>query len=476
MTKVKTKFVCKECGYETSKWMGKCPYCNEWNSLEEIIIETKKDLNNNSRSAAQRKPIKKLSEVTSSNSDRIITNINEFNRVMGGGIVKDSITIITAKPGAGKSTLLLQVADDVSSKGHKVIYATGEESDSQIKNRADRILNKINDNIWIVSDTSLNNVVDSINEIDPDLIIVDSIQAFVLDEYLPSRAGSPTQTMECANKLLRIAKNSDRPRAVFLVGQMNKNEEIAGLRSLEHLVDTVLIIEGENEEEFRALQSSKNRFGGTGEIGFFVMTENGMVSINNPSEFFMTKREEGETISGSTLTVVREGSRPIIVEVESLVSNSFTPYPSRIGENLGKDQLNTLISILEQRGGFNLFNKNVVIKITGGLRLREQAINLAVIMSIVSSVYNKGIPNDIVFIADVGLTGELKKVPSLEARIRELDRMGFKKVYVAKNAFSRPVKFSNIKVIELKTLSEVVKHVFGSVKRDKEVNKKEENL
>ena len=455
--------------------MGKCPNCGEWNSLEENTVNLNKG-SNSTRSSAKKNTIKKLSEVTSSNSDRIITSINEFNRVMGGGIVKDSVSIITAKPGAGKSTLLLQVADDVSSKGHRVIYASGEESDSQIKSRADRILNKINDNIWIISDTSLNNVVDSINEIDPDLIIVDSIQAFVLDEYLPSRAGSPTQTMECANELLRIAKNSDRPRAVFLVGQMNKNEEIAGLRSLEHLVDTVLIIEGENEEEFRALQSSKNRFGGTGEIGFFVMTENGMVSINNPSEFFMTKREEGETVSGSTLTVVREGSRPIIVEVESLVSNSFTPYPSRIGENLGKDQLNTLISILEQRGGFNLFNKNVVIKITGGLRLREQAINLAVIMSIVSSVYNKGIPNDIVFIADVGLTGELKKVPSLEARIRELDRMGFKRVYVARNAFSRPVKFNNIKVIELKTLSEVVKHVFGSVKRDKEVNKKEENL
>lgn len=402
-----------------------------------------------------------MAEVTSSNSDRIITNINEFNRVMGGGIVKDSITIITAKPGAGKSTLLLQVADDVSSKGHKVVYASGEESDSQIKNRADRILNKINNNIWIMSDTSLNNVIDSVIEVDPDLIIVDSIQTFTLDEYLPSRAGSPTQTMECANELLRIAKNNDRPRAVILVGQMNKNEEIAGLRSLEHLVDTVLIIDGENEEELRALQSSKNRFGGTGEIGFFGMTETGMVSIDNPSEFFMTKREEGDAVSGSALTVVREGSRPIIVEVESLVSNSFTPFPSRIGENLGKDQLNTLVSILEQRGGINLFNKNVVIKITGGLRLREQAINLSVIMSIVSSVYNKGIPNDSVFIADVGLTGELKKVPSLEARIRELDRMGFKKVYVAKNAFNRPVKFSNIHVFEFKTLSEVIGHVFG---------------
>lgn len=440
--------------------MGKCPNCDEWNSLEEVIIDSKKN-SSNGRSTGKRNTIKKLSEVTSSNSDRIITNIKEFNRVMGGGIVKDSITIITAKPGAGKSTLLLQVADDVSSQGYKVVYASGEESDSQIKNRADRILHKINDNIWIISDTNLNNVLDSINDIDPALIIVDSIQSFILDEYLPSRAGSPTQTMECANELLKIAKNSEKPRAVILVGQMNKNEEIAGLRALEHLVDTVLIIEGENEEELRALQSSKNRFGGTGEIGFFGMTETGMISIDNPSEFFMTKREDGEAISGSALTVVREGSRPIIVEVESLVSNSFTPFPSRIGENLGKDQLNTLISIFEQRGGFNLFNKNVVIKITGGLRLREQAINLAVIMSIVSSVYNKGISNDVVFIADVGLTGELKKVPSLEARIRELDRMGFKKVYVAKNAFSRPVKFNKIKVIEIKTLREVVKDVFN---------------
>lgn len=458
--KNKTIYRCTNCSYESPKWMGKCPNCDEWNSLEEVIIDTKKS-SSNGRSTGKRKTIKKLSEVTSSNSDRIITNINEFNRVMGGGVVKDSITIITAKPGAGKSTLLLQVADDVSSQGHRVVYASGEESDSQIKNRADRILRKINENIWIISDTNLNNVLDSISDIDPALIIVDSIQSFILDEYLPSRAGSPTQTMECANELLKVAKNSEKPRAVILVGQMNKNEEIAGLRALEHLVDTVLIIEGENEEELRALQSSKNRFGGTGEIGFFGMTEAGMVSIDNPSEFFMTKREDGESISGSALTVVREGSRPIIVEVESLVSNSFTPFPSRIGENLGKDQLNTLISILEQRGGFNLFNKNVVIKITGGLRLREQAINLAVIMSIVSSVYNKGIPNDVVFIADVGLTGELKKVPSLETRIRELDRMGFKKVYVAKNAFSRPVKFNKIKVIELKTLSEVIKDVFN---------------
>lgn len=462
--KNKVIYRCSICGFESIKWIGKCPDCNSWNSFDEAIVETKKNSVNSNNFNSPKKPIKRLSDVKSSNSDRIVTSINEFNRVMGGGIVKDSITIITAKPGAGKSTLLLQVAEDIASKGYKVVYASGEESDSQIKNRADRILDKINENIWIVSDPSLNNVISSINEIDPNLIIVDSIQTFTLDECLPSRAGSPSQTMECANELLKIAKNSERPRAVIIVGQMTKNDELAGLRALEHLVDTVLLIEGDSEDELRGLLSSKNRFGGTGEMGFFSMTEKGMVSIDNPSEFFMTKREDGDIVTGCALTVIREGSRPIIVEIESLVSNSFTPFPSRICESLGRDQLNTLISILEQRGGINLFNKNVVIKTTGGLKLREQSINLSVIMSIASSVYNKGILNNTVFISDVGLTGELKKVPSLELRIKELDRMGFKRVYVAKNAFSRAVKFNSIEVIQLKTLHEVINHVFGKVK------------
>lgn len=462
--KNKVIYRCSICGFESIKWIGKCPDCNSWNSFDEAIVETKKTSVNSNNYNSTKKPIKRLSDVKSSNSDRIVTSINEFNRVMGGGIVKDSITIITAKPGAGKSTLLLQVAEDIASKGYKVVYASGEESDSQIKNRADRILDKINENIWIVSDPSLNNVISSINEIDPNLIIVDSIQTFTLDECLPSRAGSPSQTMECANELLKIAKNSERPRAVIIVGQMTKNDELAGLRALEHLVDTVLLIEGDSEDELRGLLSSKNRFGGTGEMGFFSMTEKGMVSIDNPSEFFMTKREDGDIVTGCALTVIREGSRPIIVEIESLVSNSFTPFPSRICESLGRDQLNTLISILEQRGGINLFNKNVVIKTTGGLKLREQSINLSVIMSIASSVYNKGILNNTVFISDVGLTGELKKVPSLELRIKELDRMGFKRVYVAKNAFSRAVKFNSIEVIQLKTLHEVINHVFGKVK------------
>ena len=460
MAKVKNIYVCSNCGYETPKWLGKCPDCNNWNTFEEEVVQVKSTSKSTTVARTPKKTAKKLTEVTSSKSDRIVTGINEFDRVMGGGIVKDSITIITARPGAGKSTLLLQVADCIAKKGNKVIYASGEESDSQIKNRADRILDKINDNIWVLQETNLDNVVDSINEIDPDLVIIDSIQTFTMEGYLPARAGSPTQTMECANELLRVAKNEKRQRAVIIVGQMTKADELAGLRALEHLVDTVLIIEADSDEELRGLVSSKNRFGSTGETGFFQMTERGMISIDNPSEFFMTKRDEGELVSGSTLTVIKEGSRAIITEVESLVSKTFTPYPTRIGETLGKDKLNTLISILEQRGGINLYDKNVIIKTTGGMRIREQGINLAVIMSIVSSVKQKGIAGNIAFIADVGLTGELKKVPSLESRVKELARMGFKRVYVAKDSFAKGIVFNDIEVIQLKTLNDVIFHVY----------------
>lgn len=449
--KTKVIYRCSNCGSESPKWLGKCPKCEEWNTFEESESQPRI-----SASPSKRKTYpKKLSDVLAGNSDRIVTSIREFNRVLGGGIVKDSIIILTARPGAGKSTLLLQVADDVAKKGYKVLYASAEESDSQIKNRSDRILNGSKSNIWIYSDTSMNHVLASMEELDPDLIIIDSIQTFTLEEH-NSRPGSPIQTMECANELLKVAKNSSRPRAVIMVGQMTKEDEIAGLRALEHLVDAVLILNGENGEELRAAWCSKNRFGSTGEIGFFSMTERGMLSIDNPSEFFMTQRAEGQSVSGSALTVIKEGTRPIIVEVESLVSKSFTPYPSRIAECLRKDQLNTLIAILEQRGKISLYDKDVVIKTTGGLQLKEQSVSLAIIMCIVSSVKDKAIPNDIVFVADVGLTGELKKVPAIEARIREIDRMGFKRVYVAKHTVKDTSRFKNVEIIELSTLYDVI--------------------
>lgn len=456
--KKKVLYVCEECGYQTGGYLGKCPQCNNWGSIKEEVID-KKAQGNKERNI-DRKPIQRLNEVVSTNSDRITTSINEFNRVMGGGIVKDSITILAAKPGAGKSTLLMQVANDLASIGHKVLYASGEESESQIKSRADRVTEKIHSNVWVMSDNSMDNVLWNIKNIDPDIIVVDSIQTFILDEFPASRAGSPTQTMECANALVNVAKNQGRPRAVILVGQMTKEDEMAGVRALEHLVDTVLIIEGESGEELRTLLTTKNRYGSTGEMGFFYITDKGMISIDNPSEYFMTTREQNSNVPGSSITVVREGTRPIILEIESLVSPSFTPYPSRIGECLKREQLNTLVSIIEERASIKLYDKNVVIKTTGGIKLKEQASNLAVLTSIASSVKGKGIANDTVFIADVGLTGELKRVPSLEVRLRELDRMGFKRAYVAPNS-GKGIKTKNLKIIESKTLKDVINHVFN---------------
>lgn len=457
--KKKTIFKCTNCGYESIRWMGRCSECNSWNSFEEIEIDTKEKKNKGKYLEKRKATPVKLYSIDGDTSIRIVTSMEEFNRVLGGGIVKDSVTILTARPGAGKSTLLLEISNDVANKGYKVLYASGEESETQISNRANRILKQIPEGIWILSDTSMDNVLDAIEQIDPDLIIIDSIQTFSLEEF-DSRAGSPIQTIECTNVLVDVAKNQNRPRAVIMVGHMTKANEMAGLRTLEHLVDTVLYLEGESDEELRTLMATKNRFGRTGEIGLFSMTEEGMLPIDNPSEYFITKREQGELVPGSALSVIKEGSRLIIVEVESLVSHSFTPYPSRIGECLRRDQLSTLISILEQRGNMSLYDKNVVIKTTGGLKLREQSVNLAVIMSIASSVINKGIPCDVVFIAEVGLTGELKKVPSMEARIRELDRMGFRKVYIPKNSLRKNVQFENIKVVELNTLQEVINHVF----------------
>lgn len=462
--KSKIVYICSECKFEQPKWTGRCPNCGVWNSFleSEVLKKTNSKSNSNNRITSVSKKAQKLSDIKVLNSDRIITDLHEFNRVVGGGIVRDSISILAARPGAGKSTLLLQVAHDISKKGFKVLYASGEESESQIKKRADRIIGEcLEENIWIYSDISLNNVLEVVKEVDPDFIIIDSIQTFVLEEY-SSRPGSPIQTMECANELLRIAKNINRPRAVIIVGQMTKEDELAGVRALEHLVDCVLMIEGDSLEELRSLVCSKNRFGSTGEVGFFSMTEKGMISIDNPSQFFMTKRDEKDEVFGSSLSVVKEGNRCIIVEIESLVSNSMAPYPSRISDCLKKDQLNTLISILEERGKIKLFDKNVVIKATGGIRLREQCVNLAVIISIVSSLKNKSIDNGYVFIGDVGLTGEIKRVPSMELRLKEVDRIGFSKVYVPEGENYKNFKFKNIEVKPFRYIYEVINDVFKS--------------
>ena len=456
--KVKTMYRCNECSAKSPKWMGKCPSCGAWNSFVEGQ-ETKPSGGSKQRSVRKKQSLSRLSQVNSRGDERIVTGITEFDRVMGGGIVPDSVTIITSPPGGGKSTLSLMVACQVAANGKKVLYASGEESDSQIKNRADRILERIDDNIWILADTSMDGVLEAVHTIDADFIIMDSIQTFTLAEFLPSRAGNPTQTMECASALVQCAKNAERPRAALVIGQMNKNDEIAGLRALEHLVDAVLVMEGEGNDELRSLVATKNRFGSTGEMGFFAMTESGLTSIENPSEYFITKREKDAVVFGSALSVLKEGTRPVLVEVESLVSSSYTPYPSRISEAMKKDTLHTLLSILEQRGGLKLYDKNVVVKTTGGLVLKEQAANLAVLISIASSVLELPLPTDWAFVGDVGLTGELKRVPGMESRLKELDRMGFTKVFLA-DASPRKLELEHLEVNSFKTLAQLMAVIF----------------
>lgn len=447
--KLKTIYTCSECGESTHAWTGKCPSCGAWNTLIEEVIEKK---SSTQKSKILSTKSNKLSEISINTSQRIVTDIEEFDRTIGGGIVKDSVSILTARPGAGKSTLLLEIAYTLSKKGFRVLYISGEESTSQIKSRADRIMQNIPDDIYIISTNNMNQALHEIDEVNPDIIFLDSIQTMALSEY-NQRPGTPTQTVECANALVEKCKSSKSPKAAIMIGHMTKSGEMAGLMTLEHLVDTVLVLESENDTQLRVLRTTKNRFGYTGEIGLFDMREEGLKEVKNPSEYFITEREK--PIEGSALSVIKEGSRILTVEVESLVSNSFTPYPIRIGDSLRKDQLNTLISILEQRAGFNLYDKNVILKTTGGLKLSEQSVNLAIIISIVSSLKKILIDSKTVFIAEVGLTGELKKVPDIEKRLLELDRLGFEKVYIAKSNFDKS-KLTHLKVIESSNITDVI--------------------
>lgn len=450
--KTKTKFICSKCNAVFLGWQAKCSNCGNFGTIEEVEASSYKTLDED----IVKTDVQKLKNINIDKDIRFITGIKELNRVLGGGVVKDSVNILTARPGCGKSTLLLQLALDFARKKIKTLYISAEESALQIKSRANRITKDIPDDIFIHSTTIMDDAIKSIKKTDAEIIILDSIQTVTLNEFT-ARAASPTQTVECISKLVTLAKDPNKKRAVFIVCHMTKQDEMAGLRTLEHMVDSVLLLEGQSDDSLRTLTSTKNRFGRTGEVGLFKMEENGLLEIENPSEFFVTKREKD--ICASALSVVKEGSRMLVVEVESLVSKSFTNYPIRIGDSLKKDQLNTLISILEQRAGFNLYDKNVILKVTGGLSITEQAVNLAVIVSIVSSILNKPIARDSVFICEVGLTGELKKVTNIKERLLELDRMGYKKAYISyENTIPKEIK--NLKVEKSKTLKELIDKIF----------------
>ena len=456
MAKPKTTYKCTACGGVVTRWSGQCPHCSEWNTIEEYVepIGTPAKV---AAVKAQKANVTalKLRDVKAQETNRIITEVSEFDRVVGGGLVNDSMTIIAGVPGCGKSTILLLICDKMLSLGKTVVYASGEESASQIKARSERLQLSHIDDMYISDTTCMNDVLALINQVNADFVIADSINTFTLNEHLPSRAGSPTQTVECASALQDCAKRSSKPRAIILVGQVNKDDELMGMRSLEHMVDTVLMLEGDSHETFRILYTSKNRFGDTGETGFFQMTEKGMEEVRNPSEFFLTARSE--SIIGAALTVLREGSRPIVVEIESLVTRSFTSFPSRITETMSKDRLNVLISILEQHCGMSFIDKNVIINAQNNLKLKKSDTSLATLMSICSSYYQKPLPFNSVYLADVGLTGELKKIPNIDVRLKELDRMGYGDVYVAKD--TNVGQYKNIRVVKCDKISDVLRNV-----------------
>ena len=453
MAKIKKAYQCTNCGHSQGVWAGQCPSCKKWGSLVEIVVKEEKNQN----IIFEENKAKKLKSIEVNKDLRIKSSYKEFDRVMGDGLIRDSVSILTARPGAGKSTLLLQLSKSYADMGLKVLYVSGEESESQIKSRADRIMAKLPENVWILSTNSMDQAISEIKKIDADIVFLDSIQTFSLREF-DNKQGSPTQTIEVANKAVEIAKDPKKKRAIIMIGHMTKTNEMAGLRTLEHLVDTVLILDGESDEDLRVLTTSKNRFGRTGEIGLFSMTEDGLLEISNPSQYFISQRDND--VEGSAIAVTKEGSRLLEVEIESLVSKSFLPYPQRIGDSLRKDELNTLISILQERAGLNLFDYNVIIKTTGGLKLSEPSVNLAIMVSIASSFLKKSVSDKTVFIAEVGLTGELKKVPQIRQRLKELERLGYEKCFIAKNSLDSS-EFKSLKVIELANIREVLEALFG---------------
>lgn len=456
MSKTKTVYVCTSCGHEESKWYGRCSRCGEWNTLEGID-KTPKSASLAKPSISDRTPPKKLTDVQSSELTRYTTGNSELDRVLGGGVVKDSVVIVSGEPGAGKSTIILQASNSIALSGKRVLYISGEESEEQIKGRADRILEgNIPDSIWIKSETCMNRIQEYVEEIKPDLLIVDSIQTIYLEEHLPSRAGGSVQTIECANALISIAKKDKI--AVFLVGHVNKDSEMAGVKTLEHMVDTVIYLEGDRRQQLRIMRSIKNRFGNTDEIGCFTMEENGLLPIDNLADYFITKRDY--LVNGVATTVSMEGSRPLIIEIESLVDRCAFGNPMRIAEGVNKQQLQVLTAILEKRAGLPLGNKDVYVKVSGGIRLSEPAVNLGVIMAIASSATNQAIDSRYVFIGEVGLTGEVKSVTQLQKRLKELDRLGFKKAFIPKGSLKRKISLDNLKIVEIQNVKQIIDMLF----------------
>ena len=422
MAKAKTVFVCSSCGYESAKWLGKCPACNEWNSFyEEKVVNTSAT---GSMSSNKTKTMpKKLKEVEGIESSRIGTGIGELDRVLGGGLVKGSLVLVGGEPGIGKSTLILQLCDKVKGEG-KVLYISGEESAEQVKIRADR-LNIDNDDIMFLGETNIDNIQDAIISITPKLVIIDSIQTMYSEE-ITSAAGTVSQVREITSRIMRMCK--DNNITTIIIGHVTKDGNIAGPRVLEHMVDTVLYLEGERYFSYRILRSVKNRFGSTNEVGMFEMKNEGMVEILNPSSILISDRNDNPT--GSVIVASMEGTRPLLIELQALTTPSVFGIPKRTANGLDYNRLAVLIAVIEKRAGIALGGQDVYLNVVSGIKIAEPAVDLGVVTACISSYRNISIPQDVVAIGEVGLTGEIRAVNMIEKRLKEAEKLGFKKCII----------------------------------------------
>jgi DNA repair protein RadA/Sms len=464
MSKVKIRYVCQNCGSTQAKWMGKCPDCGEWNTLiEKQVIETPPS----AQRARSVMPIDggavpmSLPEISSDGFDRIPVQGSELSRVLGGGIVPGSVILISGDPGIGKSTLLIQLAADMAHTLGKVLYVSAEESARQIKMRASR-LDIHEPNLFVLPEIHLESILQHTAELRPKLIIVDSIQAIYTD-VVTSTAGSVTQVRECASQLLRLAKAESVP--VFLVGHVTKEGNIAGPRVLEHMVDTVLYLEGERFQTYRLLRSVKNRFGSTDEVGVFEMIEAGLQEVTNPSEAFLAERLPNA--AGSAIAVTMEGTRPLLVEVQALASTTSFPQPRRTANGVDLNRLLLLTAVLSKRVGFRLSDQDVFVNVVGGLRVGEPAADLAVAVAIASSIKNVPVPADLAVVGEVGLSGELRSVGQLPRRLNEAAKLGFTRLLVPRSRRAAIVAPEGIEVVGVRTLQQALDVALGGAEQRK---------
>ena len=423
--KTKVVYICSECGFESSKWLGKCTNCGAWNSMVEDIVAVGKTANLPVYTSNKSVAAKPLSQISLSDEERFVTGIAELDRVLGGGIVKGSVILLSGDPGIGKSTILLQVCNALQEK-LKVLYVSGEESGVQIRMRAERLGVK-SDNVSVMTETDVLAVCEYINAQKPDLVMIDSIQTMHLSE-LSSSAGSIVQTRECTSLLLKTGKSLNIP--IFIVGHVNKGGDIAGPKVMEHIVDTVLYFEGERNQSYRILRGIKNRFGSTNEIGVFEMTETGLKEVENPSAMLLSGRMTD--VSGGCITCVIEGTRPILAEVQGLVTPSGFGNARRTATGFDYNRLNLLLAVLEKRVGIYFANSDTYVNIVGGMRLDEPAADLAVAMALVSGFKDIPIDESLIVFGEIGLSGELRSVPRAQARINEAARLGFAKCILPK--------------------------------------------